>query len=79
MQMTLATYLNGPGNFHRYDARLPHGGKITAHHNRDTSTEKYYATMNKYQFLVTYVSRSGEVVRLSIVDGAETVICTPTR
>lgn len=74
-KMTLTEYLTGrtaddrASNFHAYDAFLPNGGKIVAHHNRDDSTAKYFAEMMKDQYLVTYNLPDGTSCRLQICDG----------
>lgn len=56
--MRLSEYLSGV-NFDKYDATLPNGGKITAHHGRDKSTEHLYRNMTPGQFLISYRMKDG--------------------
>lgn len=77
-QMTLTEYLTGRtadyrSNFHTFIATLPNGGRITAHHNRDKSTEKYFAEMSEGQFLISYNLPNGEHKRCEIALGGEPV------
>lgn len=82
MQMKLSEYLNGAGNFHKYDARLikapNHGGKITAHHGRDKSTDKYYDAMDQGEFLIAFTMPNGDHKRCQIIRDQD-VSCVLTR
>lgn len=85
IKMTLKEYLTGysnelgKSNFNAYDAVMLHGGKITAHHGRDKSTEKYYAEMQDGQYLVTYKMPEGDFWRCQAINGDMPVTCTKTK
>lgn len=77
--MSLNDYLtrradNGLANFYAYDATLPNGGKIVAHHGRDESTRRYYDNMEEGGVLITYVGRDGLVYRCSVWPGDDTLV-----
>lgn len=81
--MLLSEYLegdapNGRSNFATFDARLPNGGKITAHHGRDKSTEQYYEKMADGQFLISYNMPDGTSRRCEIAHGGITVVVVPS-
>lgn len=74
--MRLSAYLQQGSNFHDYDAYLPNGARITAHHGRDRSTERSYSRMKEGQFLVSYKFPSGSYCHAVIVDDVD-VKCKP--